>query len=84
MKARKINRPTRYPVAWSSVSTGIGESVLDWKLREQRMSEMNERLNDGGQRFKNWLRDHRLDQGEQRVRSNWFTRVLVMRLESSV
>jgi hypothetical protein len=47
MKERKINRPTRYLAAWSSVSTGIGESVLDWKLREQRMSEMNERLNDG-------------------------------------
>jgi hypothetical protein len=38
-----INRLTRSLTASSSVSTGIGERVL----REQRMSEMNERLNDG-------------------------------------
>jgi hypothetical protein len=60
MKEGKINRPTRYLAAWSSVSTGIGESVLDWKLREQRMSEMNERLNDGVKGSEiGW--DHRLD-----------------------
>jgi hypothetical protein len=34
---------TRSLTASSSVSTGIGERVL----REQRMSEMNKRLNDG-------------------------------------
>jgi hypothetical protein len=59
------------------------------------MPEMNERFNDGVKGSEiGW--DHRLDQGEQRVMTNWLTRtfefgslelsnlVLVMRLESSV
>jgi hypothetical protein len=72
MKEGKINRPTRYLAAWGSVSTGIDESVLDWKLREQRMSEMNERLNDGGQRFRNWVGS------SVGLRSrNWFTRTFL-------
>jgi hypothetical protein len=40
------------------------------------MSEMIKRLDDGvkGSEY-GW--DHRLDQGEQRVRSNWFTRTFL-------
>jgi hypothetical protein len=42
-----LTLPSLATISPTSRLTGIGESVLDWKFREQR-SEMNERLDDGG------------------------------------